>query len=309
MNVFVTGGTGVLGRPVVRLLVAEGHRVRVLARSDANEALIRQLGAEPVRADLFDAAGMREAVAGSQAVLHLATRIPGMSQVGDEAVWAENDRIRIEGTRHVVDAAIAAGAEVLIYPSVTLVYGDGGAAWIESGAPIAPTRPVRSTLVAEAEVARFTHAGGRGVTLRMGAFYGPEPGYTRDMLAYARKGVAAVFGPPEAYMALVWVEDAARAVVAAMHRAPAGVYDIVDDAPLPRSEVAAALAHAVGKRSLFRIPGFLARLMVDAELVETQSRSQRVSNRRFKEATGWAPEVPDARAGFAQLGLSPTAAR
>lgn len=202
-------------------------------------------------------------------------------------------------------AAKAAGAEVLVYPSVTLVYADGGAGWIEADAPIAPSRPTRSTLTAESEVERFTRAGGRGVTLRMGAFYGPEPGYTRDMLAYARKGVAAVFGPSEAYMALVWVEDAARAVVAAMHGAPAGVYDVVDDAPLPRGEVAAALAQAVGKRSLFRIPGFLARLMVDAELVETQSRSQRVSNRRFKDATGWVPEVPDARTGFGRLAAVP----
>jgi len=307
MNIFVTGATGVLGRSTIRLLVAEGHQVRALARREANEPTLRQLGAETVRGDLFDAPAMRAAIAGSQAVLHLATRIPGSSEMGNDAIWGENDRIRTEGTRHVVDAAIAAGVEVLVYPSVTLVYADGGDAWLSTGSPLASTRFTRTTLAAEAEIERFTAAGGRGIALRMGGFYGPEASHTQDLLAYARKGLAAVFGPADAYTAALWIDDAARAVVAALRQAPAGTYDVVDDEPLRRGEYVAALAETVGKRSLFRLPTFRARLMVDGELLELQSRSQRVSNRPFKDATGWAPEVPSLRDGLRRLGRHPVA--
>ena len=93
-KVFITGGTGVLGRPVVRYLVGRGHGVRVLARRPENERTIRELGAEPVRADLFDAAAVVRAIGDADAVLHLATRIPPTSQLGQPEAWAENDRLR-----------------------------------------------------------------------------------------------------------------------------------------------------------------------------------------------------------------------
>ena len=94
MNVFVTGATGVLGRAVVPLLVAAGHRVRGLARSNANEAALRRLGAEPVVADLFAVESLRQAVAGSDAILHLATKIPPPNAAARPAAWDANDRIR-----------------------------------------------------------------------------------------------------------------------------------------------------------------------------------------------------------------------
>lgn len=301
MEVFVTGGTGVLGRPVVRRLAAAGHRVRVATRSDANAALVRELGAAPVPLDLFDARGVREAVAGSQAVLHLATRIPPAARMGDAGSWAENNRLRIEGTRNLVDAAIAAGAEAFVYPSITLVYADGGAAWLDEDAPLAETPITRSTLTAEREAARFTLAGGRGLVLRMGNFYGPEAIHTRETLAYARMGIAPIVGAADAYASYLWVDDAAAAVVAALERASAGLYNVVEDAPATRAELMAALARAVGRRSLWRLPAFLARWSMGAALVEQQSRSQRVGNRRFKEAAGWAPEILSPSQGFARL--------
>ncbi|HEY9720614.1 MAG TPA: NAD(P)-dependent oxidoreductase [Oscillatoriaceae cyanobacterium] len=301
MEVFVTGGTGVLGRPVVRSLLAKGHFVRVAARSEANEALIRELGATPVRLDLFDAAAVREAVRGVHAVLHLATRIPSAARMGDATIWAENNRIRIEGTHNLVEAAIAAGAEVFVYPSITLVYADGGASLLAEDAPLASTPITRSTLTAEQEAMRFTGEGRRGVVLRMANFYGPEAVHTRETLAYARKGIAPILGAPDAYMSYVWVDDAAAAVLAALERAPAGIYNVAEDAAATRAELTTALALAAGRRSLWRLPAFLARWMMGAELVEQQSRSQRVSNQAFKNATGWAPEVTRPSDGFARL--------
>ena len=248
MNLFVTGGTGVLGRPVVRALVAQGHRTRVLAHTPHNERVIRELGGEPVHADLFDPASLKAALADSEAVLHLASRIPPSNKMGKAAAWADNDRLRTEGTRNLVDAALAGQVHTFIYPSVVLVYPDSGQAWID--AQTSQPRPIAfvcSTVEAEAQVRRFPEADRRGITLRMGNFYGPQSGHTQDTLAYARKGLAAVLGPSEAYQSSVWIDDAARAVVAALDRAPSGTYDVVDDEPLSRSELVPLIAHAAGQ--------------------------------------------------------------
>ena len=106
MSIFVVGGTGTLGRPVVRQLVAAGIEVRGLARSSANEAELERLGAEPVRADLFDRAQMERVLGGTKRVLHLATRIPPGREATRKTAWVENDRIRIHGTRILVDSAL-----------------------------------------------------------------------------------------------------------------------------------------------------------------------------------------------------------
>src|SRR5688572_11083681 len=97
MKVFVTGGTGVLGTPVVRKLLAAGHTVRVLSRSEANRAKLIAAGAEPVEADLFNPATLRPALDGVSAILYLATHIPPPSSAFKRDAWFENDRLRNEG--------------------------------------------------------------------------------------------------------------------------------------------------------------------------------------------------------------------
>lgn len=303
MDVVVTGGTGVLGRATVPLLVAAGHRVRGLSRSEGNDEVLRRLGAVPVRAELFEPSAVRAAVGGNEAVLHLATRIPSMAKAGRLSAWAENDRIRTDGTRHLVDAALATGVKTFVYPSVVFVYPDGGDRWLDA-ATIAPAAPpadhLRSTLAAEAEVGRMSAAGGRGVVLRMGAFYGPTSGHSRGMLRLARWGIGTAFGPADGYLSSVWIGDAATAVVAALARAPAGVYDVVDDEPTRRGDWNAALARAVGRRRLIGLPPGVVRVL-GGKVVVALSTSQRVSNRRFREVTDWAPAVPNARIGLSRL--------
>lgn len=163
MDIFVTGGTGVLGRATVPMLVAAGHRVRGLARSEGNAVLLRTMGAEPVTADLFDADSLRSALAGCDAILHLATRIPPTTKAGRLPAWRENDRIRREGTRALVAAALAAGVQTLVYPSIAYVYPDSGDRWIAADTvPVAPHPVLRSTLDAEEMVWQFTADGRRG---------------------------------------------------------------------------------------------------------------------------------------------------
>lgn len=305
MEIFVTGVTGVLGRPVVQRLVAAGHNVRGLSRSPANVERLRQLGVEPVEADLFDLAALKAAVAGCEAILHLATKIPPTSRAGRLSSWAENDRIRREGARNLVAAALAADVTTLVYPSFAFVYPDSGETWIDATttAP-APTAIMRSTIDAESEVARFAaSAGRRGVSLRMGAFYGPDTPSAQDMLRLARSGFAPFPGRPEAYVPIIWIDDAADAIVMALAKASSGIYDIVDDEPLPRQDMFTAMAHAVGRQRLRRVPGWLMRL-VGGVGADTLSRGLRISNHRFKEETGWAPTVRDARVGFRRLTMS-----
>jgi nucleoside-diphosphate-sugar epimerase len=304
MKVFVTGATGVLGRPVVRRLVGAGHTVRGLSRSPENAALLRRLGAEPVDADLFDLVSLQTALRDADAALHLATKIPPSTRAGRLSAWAENDRIRRDGTRALVTAALASPTvKTFVYPSFALVYPESGDEWIDAeNTPAAPTAIEATTLDAEAEVARFAAAGDgrRGLSLRMGALYSPDAPSAQDQLRIARLGFVPVPGRPEDYMPLVWVDDAANALVIALERGDSGIYDIVDDHPLRRAEISAAIAAAVGRKRLRSLPTWLMNL-AGGPGVEALSHSQRVSNSRFKAATGWTPSIRDARAGMPLL--------
>jgi nucleoside-diphosphate-sugar epimerase len=299
MKIFITGATGVLGRHVVPQLVQSGHQVRGLARTEGNVALLRSFGAEPVRVDLFDRAALTKAVEGCDAILHLATRIPSTMNLGKRSAWVETDHIRREGTRTVVDAALAQQVQTVIYPSICFAYPDSGAEWIDATID----KPVvgdyyATTFDAEREVQRFADAGRRGIALRMGFFYGPESSQSQDQLRFARWGVASVGGRPDAYHPFVVIEDAARAIVAALEHAPAGTYDIVEDEPPTTTEINAAMAKAVGRRRLRSLPDFLVQMMLGREIKSVMSRSQRVSNRRFKDATGWSPRYSTTGGGW-----------
>src|SRR5918998_2606463 len=174
-TVFVSGATGVLGRAAIPQLRAAGHTVRALSRGEANDAAISGLGAEPVRGDLFDPDSLRQAVAGADAIFHLATRIPPSSELRRRSAWTENDRIRAEGTKNLVDAALTTGTGVFVYPSFAFVYPDSGEAWIDAvSTPVAPTDILLSTIAAEREVARFAESGGRGNSLRPGGLFGGD---------------------------------------------------------------------------------------------------------------------------------------
>jgi nucleoside-diphosphate-sugar epimerase len=294
-RIFVAGATGVLGWRAVDRLVQAGHTVTGLARSPEKAARLRSLGAGAVEVDLFDRDGIREAVAGAEVVCNLATHIPRATKARRDSAWAENDRIRREGARNLVDAALATGAGRYIQESITFIYAAAGDRWIDEDAPLDVPDYASSTVDAEHQVARFTDAGGTGVVLRFGLFYGPDSHHTIDGVRLARRRVAASFGSPDTYMSSINTDDAAAAVVAALD-APAGVYNVVDDEPLSRRDTFAALADALGVRPPRVTLAALTRL--GGEKTATLARSQRVSNERFKQATGWSPANPSVREGW-----------
>jgi nucleoside-diphosphate-sugar epimerase len=297
MKLFVTGATGAIGRASVPQLVAAGHEVRAVARNDTKAAALRAAGAEPVRVDLFDADAVHAAAAGSEGVVHLATHIPATRQAMRDSAWVENNRLRTDATRHLVDAAVAAGASVVVKESITFIYPDRGAEWIDEDVPVEAIGPiVEPTLEGERIIDGFTGDGRRGVVLRFGLFYGPGNPMTAESLRLARWRASRVAGKADGYMSSIHTDDAGAAVSAALD-APAGIYNVADDEPLTRRAYLDAFSHAFGLPKLRVTPEWVVKRLA-GKAAAVLCASQRVSNRRFRGATGWAPSYPSAGAGW-----------
>ena len=293
MKVFVAGATGVLGHRTVSRLVADGADVTGIARTPGKADLLARLGATPAPVDLFDPTALATAVAGHDVVVNLATAIPTGERANDLAGWDENDRIRREGSRNLVDAALAAGAGRYVQESITLLYADGGDDWLDESAPVEATAITACALAAEAEAARFAATdGGEAVTLRFAYLYGHDSAHTVEAVAAARAGAPVEIGPPAAFRPAVTTDDAADAAVAAL-QAPGGLYNVGDDRPLRRSEHVDALAEALGDGVL--APPLDIELPPEASMLV---RSQRVTSQRFSDATGWRPRYPSAVEGW-----------
>jgi nucleoside-diphosphate-sugar epimerase len=290
MNIVITGGTGVIGRHAVQQLIDAGHRVTGVTRSARGARTLEALRARPVLADVFDERELRSAFAGADAVVNLLTHIPPADRMAAAGAWDENDRLRGEASAVIARAAQAAGAVRLVQESLAFVYADGGDAWLDEAAAVAGGGTTTTALAAESN-ARELFAGDAAV-LRFGLFMGAGSGLTRaDVDAARRRGVSPSIGRRDAYRPTVWVDDAAAAVVAALD-APAGTYNVADTDPPTRGEIDAALAAAVGRSAL--------RVAIDEipPALEPVARSQRISSRRLREATGWNPRVRGGTEGW-----------
>jgi nucleoside-diphosphate-sugar epimerase len=285
-EITITGSTGVIGRRTVRALLDAGHRVTGVTRSPDGRARLESLGARAVCADVFDTAALRGVFDGSDAVVNLLTHIPAPERMADPSAWNENDRLRTQASAAVARAAQAAGVRRLVQESIAFVYADGGDVWLDEASPVAGGGVTTTALTAERHARELFD--GDTVVLRFGLFLGPGSESTQAALDAAHGGDSIAAGPPRAYRPTIWLDDAASAIAAAL-RVPAGTYNVVDADPATNAEIDAALAAAVGSGALRpRAPqgGPLA-------------RSQRVSSRRLRDASGWTPSV---RAGTESWG-------
>jgi UDP-glucose 4-epimerase len=290
MNIVITGATGVIGRHAVEQLIDAGHRVTGIARSALGERTLEDLRAQPVRADVFDEVELRVAFAGADAVVNLLTHIPPADRMAAPGAWDENDRLRRGASAAIARAAQAAGVARLVQESLAFVYADGGDSWLDEAAAVAGGGTTTAALAAETNVRELF--AGDTVVLRFGLFIGPDSGLTQaDIDAARRKGVSPSIGRRDAYRPTVWIDDAAAAVAAALD-APAGTYNVADADPPTRGEIDAALAEAVGRSGL--------RVVIEEipPALEPVARSQRVSSRRLREATGWTPRVRGGTEGW-----------
>lgn len=293
LRIFVAGGTGVIGRRVVPALVGAGHHVTAASRSHEGRARLAAQGAEAVAMNMLDEQDVCRAVGKQDVVINLATHMPSSTtKMLLPSSWRENDHVRRVGSNNIVVAARSGGADCVIQESYAGIYEEGGDKWIDEKWAVRPARYNRTVLDAESSAAQFTKLGGRGVVLRFANFYGPDGFATRELFGMVRKGVNPLVGPPEAYFSSVSHDDAASAVVEALH-APAGIYNVGDDEPLKRSEWIASLAKALGVGTPRPIPWWLAKL--GGSTSELLSRSQRLSNKKLREVTDWRPAAPCVR--------------
>ena len=299
MNVFVTGATGAIGRPAVRALIANGHSVSAMARTPANAKLLQSVGATPVFVSLFDRTGLSAAFAGQDAIVNLATALPATRDFRKISAWQENIRIRKEGSATVVDAALDAGVSRLLQESVSMIYRDQGDAWIDESCPTDDFPMAQSNLAAEKSLCRFNDAGGTGITLRFGWFYGLGATHSEQFLRLARKwGVCMMMGGADTYVSSIHVADGGAAVESLL-RAPSGIYNIVDDEPLTKRAYADAIAAATGRERYLRLPGRLAQLLGDN--TTSLTRSLRVGNAKIRQLTNWSPSYPSAYEGWQSM--------
>ena len=298
MKVFLTGGTGVIGRPTVTRLVAAGHTVRAVSRREETAAELRRAGAEPVAVDLFDATAVKDALAGCEALVHIATNVPPLSKMARPKGWEMHNRLRTEATRNLVDAARDAGIHRLVKESVTFVYADGGDQWLDEEAPLLADLGMLAPTIEGENIALELAGDGDVAVLRFGLFYGGVGNRgTDEMLKLAKVRSSMLAGNPDAYMSSIHAGDAASAVVAAL-AVPTGIYNVTDDESMTRRDVLDAFATAFHKHKLHTTPGWMVKVAA-GPAAGALINSQRVSNQKFRTASGWAPQYPSVREGWA----------
>jgi 2-alkyl-3-oxoalkanoate reductase len=302
MKVFVAGASGVIGRPTVRQLVAAGHEVTGMTRREERTAQIRAAGAAAVVCDAFDAAGLREAVAAAapEVVVHLLTALP--ERYDRKSDWLEpTDRIRREGTRNLIEAAVAAGARRMVAESIAFAYRQEGE-WVKGEDEAIEDRVGPGVAVADLE-RQVREADLEGLVLRYGWLYGPGTYFGRggqEAMEVERRRFPVV-GKGTGTFSFVSTEDAAAATVAAIERGAPGAYNVVDDEPAPLREWLPVYARALGAKRPLRVPFWLARLAAGGQTARTALELRGASNAKAKEGLGWQPAQPSWRQGFFEL--------
>jgi nucleoside-diphosphate-sugar epimerase len=309
MRVFVAGATGAIGKQLVPRLVAAGHEVDGMTRSESKQAMLDELGAVPVVADALDPDQVAEAVARARpdVIVDQLTAIGAIDMRHFDRDFALTNRLRTEGTDHLLSAGQAIGIRRFVAQGVG-AYG----AYVRTGGPVkseedpldpTPAREMRETLVAihYLEEAVLGAEWTEGIVLRYGVFYGPgtsmAPGAEQFDLVRRRK--FPLVGDGRGVWSFIHVADAAEATVAAIEHASRGVYNIVDDDPAPVADWLPALAQELGAKRPMRVPRFVGRLFAGEAGAVMMTEVRGASNAKAKRELAWRPTHPSWRQGFA----------
>jgi 2-alkyl-3-oxoalkanoate reductase len=317
MKIFVAGATGVLGRALVPQLVARGHEVVGMTRSASKQDLLRGLGARPAVADALDPDAVGQAVASAEpeVIVHELTALSGPMSARDmrhpdrSAAATMTNRLRIEGTDHLLAAGRAVGARRFVAQSFgAFRFARTGGPVLTEADPLDPDPPValRPAVVGllHLEQAVTTIEWGEGLVLRYGSFYGPGTAISREpdalMAAPIRKRRFPIIGDGGGVLSHIHIDDAAAATVIAVERGRPGIYNIVDDEPAPEREWLPVLASALDAKPPRRIPRWLGRLAAGEAATLMMTEVSGASNEKAKRELGWQPRYPSWREGFAQ---------
>jgi nucleoside-diphosphate-sugar epimerase len=299
MRVFVAGGSGVLGRRLVPQLVARGHQVTATTTSAAKLGLLEQLSAEGVVMDALDAASVAEAVAAARpdAIVHEMTGL-SVAHAGKPNLrkanrfFAATNRLRTEGTDHLLAAAQATGVSHFVAQGHASMNGIRKGGWVKTEED--PLEVLEGTKAIRHLEDVVVKAG--GAVLRYGGFYGP--GAWDEQLALVRKRLFPLVGGGTGYVSWVHVDDAASATVLALEQSAKGVFNIVDDEPAPVSAWLPFLAECARAKQPRRIPAWLARLLAGEMAVGIMTEGRGFSNAKAKRELGWQLRYPSWRQGF-----------
>jgi nucleoside-diphosphate-sugar epimerase len=307
MRVFVAGATGAIGQQLVPRLVAAGHEVHGMTRNESKQAMLDELGAVPVVADALDPAQVAEAVARARpdVIVHQLTAIGSVDPRHFDRDFALTNRLRTEGTDHLLSAAQATGVRRFVAQSY-------GAWWyVRTGGPVKteedpldpkPAREMRESWAAvrHLEEAVLGAHWTEGIVLRYGAFYGPGTSMAPDgeLPEMIRKRKFPLVGDGGGVWSFIHVADAAEATVAAVEHGSRGVYNVADDDPAPVAEWLPALAQTLGAKKPMRVPRFIGRLFAGEVGVVMMTDGRGASNAKAKRELGWRPAHPSWRQGF-----------
>jgi nucleoside-diphosphate-sugar epimerase len=302
MRVFVAGGSGVVGRRLVAQLIARDHQVTATTTSSAKLGSLEKLGATAVVVDGLDGISVGEAVAKARpdAIVHLMTAIGGKKpDIKHLDRWfANTNRLRTEGTDHLLGAAEATGVTNFVAQSYGNWNGIREGGWVKTEEdPLATSAGPSASEVAAAigHLEEVVLKAG-GAVLRYGGLYGP--GATDDQVELVRKRKFPLVGDGSGYGSWVHLDDAASATVLAVEQNATGVFNIVDDEPAPAREWLPYLASCAGAKPPMRVPKWLARIMAGEVGVVIMTEGRAFSNTKAKRELGWELRYPSWRIGF-----------
>ncbi len=308
MRIFVAGATGAIGRRLVPMLVNAGHSVVGMTRSPGKASALRATGAEPVVVDALDALAVQAAVrqARPEVVVHQLTALPAMLDFRKiEQQFAMTNRLRTEGTDHLLAAALDVGARRFVAQSYA------GWPYARTGGPVKteedaldarPPAALRATLkaIGHLETAVTGASGIEGIVLRYGGFYGPGNyiGMGGAAVGQIRQRRVPIVGHGTGIWSFIHIDDAARATRAAIERGEQGIYNIVDDDPARVSAWLSVLASILGAKPPRRVPVWLARFLIGEQGVMFMTQARGASNAKAKRELGWQPVWASWRKGF-----------
>jgi nucleoside-diphosphate-sugar epimerase len=307
MRVFVAGATGAIGRQLVPRLVEAGHEVHGMTRSESKKGMLRELGAVPVVADALDPDQVAEAVGGARpdVIVHQLTALAGAGMRGLKRRAAMTNRVRIEGTDHLLSAGQAVGVRRFVAQSIGMrLYARTGGPVKSEEDPLDPALPRKlregAAGIRHLEQAVLGADWTEGIVLRYGAFYGPGTGMGPggEMFEMIRKRRFPLVGGGGGVWSFIHIADAAEATVAAVEHGSPGVYNVVDDDPAPVAEWLPALAQRLGAKKPIRVPRFIVRLFAGEAGVVMMTDIRGASNAKAKRELSWRPAHPSWRQGF-----------
>jgi len=307
VRVFVAGASGAVGRRLLPQLVAAGHTVVAMTRVPSRTAAMTAAGAETVVGDVFDRDGLLAAVRGAMAdaIINQLTDLPtamNPRQLG--AIYERNNRVRREGTRNLIAAAVQTGVTRFVVQSMGtwyrpeggLIKSESDPLWTDAPEPIGEA--VRTVAAMETSVMRETPI---GVVLRYGGFYGAGTWYAPggEIARRMKSRGFPIIGDGAGVTSFVHVDDAASAAVRALSARASAIYNVVDDDPAPAAEWIPAYAAAIGAPRPLRVPAFLARLAIGNAMTTWMVTLRGASNAKVAAELGWRPKYRSWRNGIA----------